>query len=201
MTCGTTYHINPAITDNAVLNDYQVVYMPSNNIFTNGGMADDRIVMTKSVSVGSGSYSNYTWGKKNVQLPTTYEFLTMDGKFIGYNGHNLKFYDIVYADGTLQAKEMPVDAVAALFPDLKIVLMSSAKDNVITVKKAPFATMSFLLLNDTDRDFYKYSFAEALPSDNPFKGLITVDTFGTVIFSHFGADDATSPAIKIDVVW
>lgn len=196
--CGGRYKLNQEIVDNALLNQYQVVYKPSINEFSNSGMSEGRIVMTKSISSGSGSYSDYTWGKKTVQLPTTYEFL-LNGKFYGYNGHNLKFYDIVYKAKTLQAIEMSSTEVAKLFPELKIVLVSSLIKGQTSVSKLPFESVSFLLLNDTEYDFYKYSFEGALPSQTPFKGVLSVADYGTVIFSHYGADDAVYPAIKIEI--
>lgn len=57
--CNSTCEFPAAVTEDAVRENYQVVYSPSAGVWNNGGMAEDRIVFTKHVSPGSGSYSEY----------------------------------------------------------------------------------------------------------------------------------------------
>lgn len=65
-----------AVTEDAVRENYQVVYSPSAGVWNNGGMAEDRIVFTKHVSPGSGSYSEYV---SDVQ---TFTFLRLTSFFM-----------------------------------------------------------------------------------------------------------------------
>lgn len=195
----STYHLPMDVADNAILENYQVIYSPQGNFWSNGGMVDDRIVFTKHISSGSGGYSEYTVNGKTFQLPTTYEFLD-DNRLIGYNQHNLKFYNIIYQKGILKANPMPESEVAELFPGIQIVPLSDAKNNVLMLSKYPFETKSFLLLNDTDADYYRYSFEEFKNlSNDKIKGLITVHSKGRYVFSHFGSRNKLFPILIVKV--
>ena len=58
-------------------NNYQAVYLPSTSSWSTGAMADDRIVLTKKTSEGSGNYSEYYYsnGKLAINLNSNFEFI------------------------------------------------------------------------------------------------------------------------------
>lgn len=198
--CSAAYHLPQDIRDNLVNPDNQVVYSPSSNFWSEGGMVEDRIVFTKYVSVGSGSYSEYRASGAELYMDSTSEFL-LDGRLIGYNPHDLKFFEAVYQNGIFKSVEMMPDQVAGLFPGLEIVKLSTVKDGVVKVKKLPFQTKSFLLLNDTPISFYHYSFEDFKGFDGIIKGLLTVEDYRNIVFSHFGSrDDKINPVLTIKVV-
>ena len=80
--CNSACEFPAAVTEDAVRENYQVVYSPSAGVWNNGGMAEDRIVFTKHVSPGSGSYSEYVSDVQTLYLSSTYEFLYA-GRLIG----------------------------------------------------------------------------------------------------------------------
>ena len=102
--CNSACEFPAAVTEDAVRENYQVVYSPSAGVWNNGGMAEDRIVFTKHVSPGSGSYSEYVSDVQTLYLSSTYEFLYA-GRLIGYSEHELKFFEVVYRDGKFEQVE------------------------------------------------------------------------------------------------
>lgn len=83
-------------------------------------MAEDRIVFTKHISAGSGSYSEYKSPEQELYLSSTYEFLS-NGRLIGYSGHELKFYELKYIKDGVWQVELTPEQVAELFPGLEII--------------------------------------------------------------------------------
>ena len=63
-----TMAIVSAYGDDGLYDNYQAVYSPTTKSFSTGLMADDRIVLTKKVSEGTGSYSSYYYSNGKVQL-------------------------------------------------------------------------------------------------------------------------------------
>lgn len=198
--CTKPYRINPQIYENEIKAGYQVVYSPGAKEWNNGGMTPDRIVFTKSISSGSGNYSEYkAKGYPLIMMPTQFEFL-WNGRLIGYSTADLKFYELVYEDEIFRIKVLSFAQVKEIFPGLEILKLSSVKTDLI-VKRLPFEPKSFMMLNDTDRSFYHYSFEEDVKFDAPFNALLTVKTYETLIFSHFGSRDVLYPILKIIVTY
>ena len=166
--------------------NYQAVYMPSTNTWTTGGMADDRIVLTKKTSTGSGSYSEYynSDGTLAIALDSNFEFIK-DGKLIAVDNANLKYYEVKYEDGKFTEKPLCETALAAIFPKAQIVKISEFQKNKITVKKLASKDKIVVLLNDTDKSFYKYS-CNPNVQNKDIKGLLKLTTTGKVKFSHYG---------------
>ena len=73
--CAAGYRLPPEVTAAAVGDRAQVVYSPAAGVWSEGGMAEDRTVFTRSVSPGTGSYSQYTARKAGFSPASTYEFL------------------------------------------------------------------------------------------------------------------------------
>lgn len=198
--CGREYQLPAKITDNQIKEDYQVLYSPSGRFWSDGGMVEDRILFSKHISPGSGGYSEYRAadGLMLEDFGSNFEFL-YDGRLIGYNVANFKFYEVVYQDSRFLSVELSPEEVQKIFPGLEIVKLSTAQNGVLTIKKLPFETKSFLIYNDTNQDFYKYQFETPLTTAWPLNSLITVDSFGSYIYSHFGSRDPMSPLLTIKV--
>ena len=153
----------------------QAVYYTQTKVWNKGGMADDRIVLTKKMSPGSGGYSEYYYsdGKIAVPLTSNFEFL-FEGKLITVNNADLEFNEIVYENGIFSEQPLPVEEVQKIFPDVEIVKISQFKNGEITI-------------NDTDLTFYKYSYRPDNSIKNPYiTGLITLKKRGKITFSHYG---------------
>ena len=196
--CGKAYEVNPEFIDNEVKENAQILYSPAGVYWSDGGMPEDRILFTKHISSGSGSYSEYVAEKEApLYMPTNYEFL-FEGRLIGYNSANLKFFEARYEDGTFIVSELSEEQVRYLFPQLEIIKISEAKDGVLKIKKRFWQTKSVLLLNDTKQDFHRYSF-EKKDEYKPFKSLLTIDGTEDIIYSHMGSRDELFPILKIKV--
>lgn len=197
--CSSEYKFPEAVTEDVINENYQVVFSPSSNTWNNGGMVEDRIVFTKHISSGSGSYSEYVSRDKTLYLPTTYEFL-YQGRLIGYSEHDLKFYEVKYIDNDFKIVELTPQQVEELFEGLEIKLTSSILDGEIEVSKLPWEEKTFMLLNDTPTSYYHYSFEDFDGYGHPFKSVLKVKKARKIIFSHFGANDELFPQILINVV-
>lgn len=195
--CAAGYRLPPEVTADAVGERAQVVYSPAAGVWSEGGMAEDRLVFTRSVSPGTGSYSLYTAGKKSFSPASTYEFL-LNGRLIGYNQNDLYFTETIYRDGAFEVRKLSAEEVESLFPGLPVVKVSAAENGVLTVRKPLFGSLSFLLLNDTQQSYHRYSF-EGREAGRPFKSLLTADGAGDIRFSHFGSDDGLFPALTVRV--
>ena len=118
--------------------NYQAVYMPSTNTWTTIGMVDDRIVLTKKTTEGSGSYSQYYFGNDKLafSLKSNFEFIK-DGKLIGVDNAGLKYYEITYDEKNKKFVETPLQAksLQELFPNVEIIKISQFTNNEITIKK------------------------------------------------------------------
>ena len=86
-----------------------------------------------------------------------------------------------------------------LFPNLEIIKVSQFQDNEITVKKPWFKDKTFLLVNDTTMDFYKYQFENYSKQNELIRGLFEANKPRTFIFSHFGSRDKLFPILTIHV--
>ena len=179
--------------------NYQAVYLPSTNTWATAGMADDRIVLTKKTTEGSGSYSQYYLGdgKLAAALKSNFEFIK-DGKLIGVDNAGLKYYKINYDNKTKKFEETPLceKSLQELFPKAEIIKISQFKNNEITVKKQLFKDKKILLVNDTDKYFHKYSYSPKNVQKTDIKGLIKISHFGKVKFSLYG-DKETMLTIKV----
>ena len=123
---------------------------------------------------------------------TTYEFL--DGnKLIGYNAHKLKFYELTFSNQKINKKELSQEQVEQYFPDVDIIKISELKDNKLDIEKPWFKRKTFMLLNDTDEEFYKYQFDELI------RGLFEAKYPRRFVFSHFKANNEMFPALEINI--
>lgn len=174
------------LTD-TVYEDNQVVYTPSTALWTFNSVADDKIVLTKKISAGSGSYSEFLYSNNEpaFSFGTGFEFLYHD-KLVAFDRYALKFYLVRYdpENKVFFKKDMPDTMLEEIFHDVKIIRVSEFKNNELHVRKAPLRPMKLLLLNDTPEYFYKYHFhGDNFESYNLF-GLLEVNKMGTIEFHH-----------------
>ena len=168
-----------------------------NDVWTDNVKRRDNDYFIKFISDGTGSYSEFYNADGSFAFTTgcQYEFIK-NGDLIGYSNQDLKFYDYTYADGVLSRRELAEEEVQALFPDFKIIKISEFSPNTNSLKiKKDKCNLKIILLNDTDRNFYHYSFS----SDNskferyPLTGFINIKKRGMIQFSHFGDNTKNNP--------
>lgn len=151
----------------------------------------------KYITTGTGSFSVFAYRGNLYDTGTTYEFL--DGnKLIGYNAHKLKFYELTFSNQKINKKELSKEQVKQYFPDVDIIKISELKDNKLDIEKPWFKRKTFMLLNDTDEEFYKYQF-ERYKQDELIRGLFEAKYPRKFIFSHFKANNEMFPALEINI--
>ena len=183
---------SPVFAENMkpVLNDNQIIYSPSAKTWNKDGIFEDGIALTKKTSPGTGNYSIYYNNSNEVMLGSNYEFL-YDGRLIACHNADLKIFELVYNGNFFEEKELTKEQIKEIFPDAEIITISQFKDQKLTVTKPAFEKKKFLLLNDTDKYFYKYSFKPKSVKFSPVGGLFRASTIGRITFSHFGQDKYT----------
>ena len=157
----------------------------------------DSDYLQKQISAGSGSYSEFYTPDGDFAFSTgcTYEFIHK-GDLIGYSNQDLKFYDFALVNNELTKRELREDEVQSLFPNFKIIKISefSQNTNSLKIKQNKF-NQKFILLNDTDMNFYHYSFSTG---NSKFKaydlaGFLEIKKKGMIQFSHFGENTENFP--------
>lgn len=189
------YTYSPIITNSIDVNQ-KVNYSPATQKWQRD-VNPKNINFTKYMTIGTGSYSEYKNDKTYYDANTTYEFLN-DGKLIGHNRHLLKFFELGF-DKKITHKPLSDDELKALFPDVEIVKISQFKHNRIVLKKPAKVKRTYLLVNDTDKFFYKYSFENYGNGTERIKGLFEIDKPRKLVFSHFGSRDKLFPVLRITV--
>lgn len=192
--------INPANAYEGIYDGNQIIYNPTTKIFSTGGMAPSRIVMTKKTSSGSGGYSEYYLPNGRMEFMTggNFEFI-QDGKLISVHNSDLQFYKIIYENGSYTEKQIGTDSLKKIFPDAEIVKLSQFKNNELIITKDFLKKKQIILWNDTDKHFYKYSFNKKNISDKYITGLILLKMPETIIFSHYKENSSDNPSYKIIV--
>lgn len=125
-----------AIDFDSVKDNTQAVYFTQTKTWSTGGMSDDRIVLTKKMSPGSGGYSEYYFSDGKVALPLTsnFEFI-FDGRLIAVNNADLKYNEIVFEDDKFIEKSLSQEEVQKIFPDVEIIRISQFKTVKSKLKK------------------------------------------------------------------
>ncbi len=158
--------------------------------------------VTRYVSEGSGSYSEYVSPRGQIYTPagSNYEFLYR-GRLITYHIFDDKFFEIVYNKRNKAFIEIPMEnkEIKRIMGNPKIILVSNFdQNNEITVRKLPLKTQWFLILNDTDKYFYRYSL-DTPDKDGTIKTLFYAKRPSDIEFSHYIVDRDEFPAYKIKV--
>lgn len=151
----------------------------------------------------SDTQENYTIFKdshKNIIIPSesNYDFI-YKGKMITYHYYELKFYQIIYSKQLKQFIEIPLSSNLKneIFRGIKIIYISDFnKNREITLRKMPLIKKTYLLLNDTDNYFYKYSLKYE-NIDKFVKTMFIVKYPDIIEFSHDIEDQKEFPKYKI----
>ena len=168
-----------------------------NDVWTDKVPRKDYDYFVKMISDGTGSYSEFYNSDGTFAFTTgcQYEFIK-NGDLIGYSNQDLKFYDYTYSDNLLSRRELTEEEVQALFPDFKIIKISEFSTNTNSLKiKKDKRNLKIIILNDTDRNFYNYSFTSGNSKFElyPLTGFINIKKRGMIQFSHFGDNTKNNP--------
>jgi len=146
-----------------------------------------KIILTKQTASGSNSYTVFISDKNKPVLPlkSNHEFIEK-GQLIAVDNHNLKYYKIIYKDGKFKDIALTEEELHEIFPNIEIIKISEFKNDKYTTTKDFFSIKTILLLNDTDRSFYKYSYKPPRVQVSEVKGLIRTPKYDKIIFSHYG---------------
>ena len=148
----------------------------------------------------SGGYSEYYNNKGKLAIgPFSNKEFIYNGNLIGIDNGNLKLICYYYDNGFVRNKELDTATVNNLFPNAEIIKISQFQNNSITLYKKTFEQKQYLIINDTNNNYYKYQFKPANISNENVNGLITVNKFGKITFSHYGDDNDFYPALKIHI--
>ncbi len=157
----------------------------------------DNDYFIKFISSGTGSYSEFYRPDGSFAFNTgcQYEFI-YKGDLIGYSNQDLKFYDFSFIDGEITRRELSEEEIQALFPDYKIIKISQFSPNTNSLKvKKDKHRFKVIILNDTDKNFYHYSFTSGNSKFKtyPLAGFLDIRRKGMIQFSHFGDNTEASP--------
>lgn len=191
------YNYNKNITDESIKENQYLEYSTEQKNWLRTDSSNPA-AFVKHITHGTGGFSEFEQNKNIYGTGTTYEFLYKN-QLIGYNGHKLKFYKLEFDNNKIQNIPLSDNEIQELFPDVEIVKLSQFKNNKITLYKPWFKKKTFLLINDTDKDFYKYQFEGYKNQTELIKGLVEISRPQTLIFSHFGSRDKLFPILKITV--
>ena len=197
----SAYEVDEAVL-NSIKNNQIVDYNPQTK-FWSRNLGLNHYVFTKHISIGSGSYTYFTNGDKEYELNSTYEFLYY-GKLYAYSAHLLKFFELGFNGEDFTTRELTKEEVQNMFPDVKILPVSEFdENNEITVELPAFGKRAFMILNDTDRDFYKYQFEYYRPENKLFNNIFEIRMPRIMVMSHFKSRDALFPILRVIVkpVW
>lgn len=190
------YSYNQAIVNNTIKEDQVIEYCKSENIWNK--KCPESLKFTKHYTTGSGGFSEYELNKITYDTDTTYEFL-LGEKLVGYNPYKLQFYYLTFADNKFERTMLTDGEIKSLFPNVEIVKISQFKNDTITLYKPFFKPKTFLFVNDTDKEFYKYQFEHYKKQTELIHGIFEPKRAGTYIYSHFGGRDKEIPPLKIVV--
>jgi len=121
----------------------------------------------------------------NFSTDCDFEFVTR-GLLLGYSSSELKFYEISVKDGEISKRLLLASEVAELFPNYRIIPISSFSNTTNSYKfRKKGNTVKIIILNDTERVFdgYDYSSNNVKFEKYKAKGFLNISSAGMVQFS------------------
>lgn len=212
------------MTSNMVDEGQQVGYKIETKKWTRN-LSEADLIFTKHWTTGSGGFSLYelenppeqevkpeqakTSSTEKNQLAsekqnpeyetdTNFEFLCHD-RLIGCNIHKLQLYRLHFDGKQFIRQPISDEKIKAHFPGAEIIKVSQFKNNEITIYKPFFKKQTYILINDTDRDFYKYFFENYVGENNFFKNIFEIRLPRTLVYSHFKSTDPLTPPLIIHI--
>lgn len=179
------FFANTAFAYDSVENNYEVTYSPKTG-WAFSSTDKSKITLTRKIVEGSGGYSEYYYadGTLAVTLNSDYEFI-YENNLICVVNSNFKYYKLVKISGGFKIVALTIPELREIFPNTEIIKISQFIDDQITIKKPPFKDKNVLLLNDTNKYFYKYSLTPNYIQDENIKGLLHLTNYGEFEFSHY----------------
>lgn len=152
--------------------------------------------------VSDEKYSEYLSLKGQVYSPagSNYEFL-YKGRLITYHFYDAKFYEIIYNKQNKAFIEVPLNNmdIRKIMGFPKVIYISKFdSEKKFLVHKKPFIRQWYLIINDTDRYFYKYSISTA-EKDVNIRTYFSVKKPATVMYSHYVPDRDEFPPYVIQI--
>lgn len=109
----------------------------------------------------------------------------------------MKFFELIFNGNEFQRRDLTKEEVQYLFPDVQIIMVSEFNDNEISVELPIFHKKAYMILNDTDQDFYKYQF-EYYKGQSLFNNIFEVNIPRVMVYSHFKSRDEMFPILRIN---
>ncbi len=160
------------------------------------GFDENNYNFTKHYTIGSGGFSEYELNNVRYDTHSTVEYI-VDKKLLGYNPHTLKFSYITFDGQKFNNEYLSDSELQKYFPNTKFIKISEFKNNQIVIRKRPFISEEYLLINDTNQDFYKYSLTNGNDKKQIFKCFIKVIFPTTYKYSFFGQKQSDRPVLTI----
>jgi len=159
-------------------------------------------ILAVTREVDCEGYSEYASDNDQVYYPagSNYEFLH-NGRLITYHINELKLFEIIYNKKNKAFLELPLDVkeIKKIMGNPKIIYISNFnQENKIEVRKMPFLSQKYLILNDTDKYFYNYNL-DAPHKDGTIKTLFKADKYCVLYYSHDTADEMEFPIYEIKI--
>lgn len=158
------------------------------------GFRESGFNFIKYYTTGTGGYSEYELNGKRYDTNTTIEFL-YDNKLLGYNTHTMKFSYLTFNGKKFMHTYLTSQEIQPFFPNVHIIKVSDFKNNELTIKKSFLKKETYLLQNDTDEFFYKYSFENRRTNRALFKPLFSIRLPQTLVYSFWGSRNPQTPPL------
>ena len=179
------FSINSVFAYDGVENNYEITYSPKTG-WAFSSTDKSKITLTKKTAEGSGGYSEYYYddGTLAITLNSDYEFI-FENNLICVVNSNFKYYKLVKIPNGFKIVALTIPELKDIFPNTEIIKISQFTNDQITIKKAPFKDKNVLIINDTNKYFYKYSLTPNYIQDENIKGLLHLTNYGEYVFSHY----------------
>lgn len=185
-----------ALEYNGVYDNEIVVFSSSALMWCQTPAGKNDISFIKNTSSESGSYSHYVSNCTDVGLNSNFEFI-YDGRLIGVDNENLKYYEIKYQNNELVQTLLSYEQVQEIFSDIDVIKLSDFKRGIYTIINHSEGKM-VLLYNDSEEKFHKYFVNPAASAAcKDLKGLIKLPQRGKITFSHSDDKNLNKYIIKV----